>query len=140
MREARRSWGSQSLRALAAACLVMVPTAHAVPAAIADPAKLLEAEHQVTAILSEQADPDYGEYLGAECVTCHQSSGASDGIPAIVGLPIDYAVQALVEYKLGIRTNDVMQMMTKRLANAEIAALAAFFAGLEADRQQTGAD
>lgn len=133
MRKARRSRVSQYLGALAAACLVMGPTARAIPSALADPAKLLEAEHLVTEILSEQADPAYGEYLGAECVTCHQRSGASDGIPAIVGLPIDYAVQAMVEYKLGIRTNNVMQLMTKRLANAEIAALAAFFAGLEAD-------
>lgn len=140
MGEARRSWSMRILGTLGAACLVTAPVARAVPAAVADPARLLEAEHLVTAILSEQADPDYGEYLGAECVTCHQRSGVSDGIPAIVGLPIDYAVQALVEYKLGIRTNDVMQLMTKRLANAEIAALAAYFAGLEADPQQTGAD
>jgi cytochrome c553 len=140
MGQARRSWGSQSLGALAAACFLTAPATRAVPAGIADPARLLEAEHLVTEILSEQADPAYGEYLGAECVTCHQRSGASNGIPAIIGLPIDYAVQALVEYKLGIRTNNVMQLMTKRLANAEIAALAAFFAGLEADPRQAGAD
>ena len=102
-------------------------------AAVVDPAILVEAEHLVTAILSEQPDAAYGEYLAGECLTCHQRSGASGGIPPIAGLPIDYTVQAMVEYRLGIRSNDVMQLMTMRLANEEIAALAAFFAGLEAD-------
>lgn len=94
---------------------------------------LLQAEHLSTAILALSGDAAYGEYLGGECVTCHQQSGGSGGIPPIVGLPVDYTVQALVEYKLGIRTSDVMQLMTKRLANDEIAALAAYFAELTAD-------
>ena len=47
--------------------------------------------------------------------------------------PADYTVQALVEYKLGVRTNNVMQLMTSRLADAEIAALAAYFEDIETD-------
>lgn len=88
----------------------------------------LEAEHTVTRILSLEGDPAYGEYLGGECVTCHRQSGGSSGIPPIRGLPADYTVQALVEYKLGIRENDVMKLMTARLADDEIASLAAYFA------------
>lgn len=95
--------------------------------------ELLEAEHLASAILALDGDSAYGEYLGGECVTCHQQSGGSDGIPPIVGLPVDYTVKALVEYKLGIRPNDVMQLMSKRLANEEIAALAAYFAEIKAD-------
>jgi cytochrome c len=96
-----------------------------------DPSRLLEAEYMVTEILSMTGDRAYGEYLGGECVTCHQLSGASDGIPSIVGHAADYIIQALVEYKLGVRTNEVMRIRTSRLAKDEIAALAAYFAGLE---------
>ena len=93
----------------------------------------LEVEHAVTRILSVKGDRAYGEYLSGECVTCHQQSGDASGIPPIRGLPADYTVQALVEYKLGVRTNNVMQLMTSRLADAEIAALAAYFEDIESD-------
>lgn len=93
-----------------------------------DSALALEAEHAVTRILSLEGDAAYGEYLGGECVTCHRQSGGSSGIPPIRGLPADYIVQALVDFKLGIRKNEVMKLMTARLAEEEIASLAAFFA------------
>jgi cytochrome c len=41
-------------------------------------------------VLQIQGDPEYGEYLAGECVTCHQATGHADGIPSIVGLPKDY--------------------------------------------------
>ncbi len=47
-------------------------------AALRDPA--LDAS-----ILSIQGDPEFGEYLAGECVTCHQESGADEGIPSITG-------------------------------------------------------
>lgn len=93
----------------------------------------LQAEHAVTKILSMSGDAAFGEYLGGECVTCHQQSGKASGIPPIAGLPTDYAVQALVEYRLGLRANDVMKLMTTRLSDEEIAALAAYFSTLETD-------
>lgn len=93
----------------------------------------LEVEHAVTRILSIDGDPAFGEYLGGECVTCHQQSGEGSSIPPIRGLPADYTVQALVEYKLGARDNNVMKLMTARLGDEEIAALAAYFAGFDVD-------
>ena len=39
-------------------------------------------EQQIIAM----GDIEYGEYLGAECVSCHQQKGASEGIPAIHGM------------------------------------------------------
>jgi cytochrome c len=115
------------LALVAVRCAVASPS-HADEAA----ERLLEAEHLTTQILSLNGDTAYGAYLGGECVTCHQLSGASNGIPPIVGLPIDYTVQALVEYRLGVRTNDVMRLRAARLADDEIAALAAYFSQLEA--------
>jgi cytochrome c len=82
-------------------------------------------------VLAMDGDREYGEYLAGECVTCHQASGHADGIPSIVGLPRDYFVKALFEYKTNVRSNEVMKLRVSNLANQEIAALAAYFAGLE---------
>ena len=106
-------------------------TADEALASTSDAALALEVEHSVTRILSIDGDPAFGEYLGSECTTCHQASGDSSGIPPIRGLPEDYTVRALVEYKLGARLNDVMKLMTSRLEDEEIAALAAYFAAME---------
>jgi cytochrome c len=112
-----------------AAALLAWPAA---PANASDDAALaLEVEHVVTRVLAIDGDPAYGEYLGGECVTCHQASGAASGIPPIRGLPVDYAVQAMIEYKLGARPNSVMKLMTARLSDEEIAALAVYIAGME---------
>ena len=78
-----------------------------------------------------EGDPEYGEYLAGECVTCHQETGHADGIPSIVGVPKDYFIRALFEYKNNIRSNEVMKLRVANLTNEEIAALAAYFNGLE---------
>ena len=82
-------------------------------------------------ILALQGDPEYGEYLASECQTCHQSSGANDGIPGIVGWPTEDFVVAMHAYKRKLRPHPVMQMMAGRLNDEEIAALAAYFKDLE---------
>ena len=83
------------------------------------------------AILALQGDPEYGEYLASECKTCHQSSGANDGIPGITGWPTEDFVVAMHAYKRKLRPHPVMQMMAGRLNDEEIAALAAYFKDLE---------
>nr|WP_242650499.1 c-type cytochrome [Cognatiyoonia koreensis] len=82
-------------------------------------------------ILAIVGDPDYGEYLSGECTSCHQTSGAGDGIPAITQWPEPDFVTAMHAYKDGVRTHPVMQMMAGRLSNEEIAALAAYFKDVE---------
>lgn len=78
------------------------------------------------------ADAALGEYLAAECVTCHQLSGTpAAGIPPIVGLPQDAIVNALMAYKTGQRDNDVMRNIAARLSAEEMSALAAYFAALK---------
>jgi len=76
-------------------------------------------------------DPDYGEYLSSECVTCHQITGRADGIPSIVGWPKEPFIRALFEYKTNVRSHQVMKNMTINLGNEEIAALAAYFGSLD---------
>ncbi len=80
---------------------------------------------------SLEGDVEWGEYLSGECVTCHQPSGQADGIPAITGWPTDLFIHAIYEYKADIRANSVMQTIAGRLSDEEIAALAAYFGGLE---------
>jgi cytochrome c553 len=76
-----------------------------------------------------------GEYLSAECVTCHQLSGREQpGIPSIVGIPEARIMQALIEYKSKKRSNAVMQTIAGKLSNDEIAALAAYFGGMKSRR------
>ena len=81
-------------------------------------------------ILAIEGDREYGEYLGSECTTCHQASGDANGIPSIIGWDTEDFVIAMHAYKQKHRENPVMQMITGRLANDEIAALAAYFKSL----------
>lgn len=89
-------------------------------------------EHDLDpAILGIRGDPEYGAYLSTECITCHQRDGSDQGIPAITGWPEEDFVIAMHAYKRKLRPHPVMQMMAGRLADDEIAALAAWFATLK---------
>lgn len=79
-------------------------------------------------ILAIKGDRDYGQYLSAECATCHQRDGSDRGIPSITHWPVEDFVAAMHAYKVKLRPHPVMQMMAGRLSNEEIAALAAYFA------------
>ncbi|MFP4043501.1 MAG: c-type cytochrome, partial [Rhodosalinus sp.] len=105
----------------------------------ASPADIPEAEPTAIArevdlppeVLAISGDAAYGEYLSAECTTCHRRDGASDGIPSITNWPEDYFVIAMHAYKQKIRPHPVMQMMAARLSDEEIAALAAYFGQID---------
>lgn len=94
------------------------------PTAIADPIPSAE-------VLALQGDPDYGEYLSGECVTCHRADGGEDGIPSIVGWDEADFVVALHAYRSKHRENEAMQLVASRLSDDEIAGLAAYFGALE---------
>jgi len=89
-------------------------------------------DHEVAPeVLAIIGDPAYGEYLSGECTSCHQASGATDGIPSITNWPADDFVVVMHAYKEGVRAHPVMQMMAGRLSNEEIAALAAYFESIQ---------
>jgi cytochrome c len=77
------------------------------------------------------ADLAYGEYLASECVSCHRMAATDAAIPAIVGLPAQDFVNSLRDYRTGRRSNPVMQNVARSLDNAQIEALAAYFASLK---------
>jgi len=97
----------------------------------AEPTALRASPNLAPEILALQGDPEYGEYLSAECTTCHLRDGSAAGIPSITNWPADDFVAAMHAYKSKLRPHPVMQMMAGRLSNAEIAALAAYYATIE---------
>ena len=76
------------------------------------------------------ADVGYGEYLAGECVTCHQKSGVSRGIPSIAGIDAQAFVSIMTAYRKKELDNKVMQMVAGRLDDEQIVALAAYFSKL----------
>ena len=78
-------------------------------------------------ILAIVGDIDYGEYLSSECTTCHHAQGLDEGIPSITNWPVESFVWALHSYKNGARKHPIMEMISQRLSNEEIASLAIFY-------------
>ena len=75
------------------------------------------------------ANAAYGEYLAAECATCHSPRNPNGTVPPLQHLPYDKFVAALKEYRDGTRANLAMQAVARSLGDAEIEALAAYFSG-----------
>jgi cytochrome c553 len=80
---------------------------------------------------SARGDREFGEYLSSQCTGCHQISGrASGGVPPIVAWPEEQFIAVIRSYKEGIRENETMRMISHRLSQEEIEALAAYFGSL----------
>ena len=75
-------------------------------------------------------DPEYGEYLSSECVTCHQAKPGDGKIPHIHGMDGEGMVHILKLYRSGELENPAMQTVAKRLTDEDIEALAAYFSSL----------
>lgn len=93
-------------------------------------AVLLAPSDEVLAIVEIEGDSYYGEYLSSECTACHRPEGGDD-IPSIAGLSALDFIDGLVAYRSGEREHQVMQTITARLGDEEIAALAAYFEAAE---------
>ena len=89
----------------------------------------------VGAARSEAANLSYGEYLASECVTCHQLSGASAGIPPITGMELGAFVAAFTAYKTRTRENVTMQTLASRYTAEDILALGTYFASIKPHKE-----
>ena len=85
-----------------------------------------EDEQQIIAM----GDIEYGQYLGAECATCHRA-GAIEGIPAINGMDAEVFVALMLAYRSKLMENPVMQMIAGRLDDEQVGSLALYFSTLE---------
>jgi cytochrome c553 len=86
----------------------------------------------VPAAGTARKDVGAGKARASACAACHGASGVS-GNPAwpnLAGQPRDYLVAALAAYKNGSRKNDVMAGIAKDLSDADVQALAAYYASL----------
>ena len=94
---------------------------------VAEPTMTIDEFGLQPGVLAVAGDPEYGAYLASECTTCHRPDGADEGIPSIVGWPVDDFVITLQAYKRGKRRHQAMQTIAKRLSDEEIASLAVYF-------------
>jgi cytochrome c len=88
-------------------------------------------EHLDEQQIIDMGDVEYGQYLGAECASCHHQSGASEGIPSIHGMDAEVFVALMLAYRSKDIENPVMQMIAGRLNDEQIGSLALYFSGLE---------
>ena len=77
-----------------------------------------------------EGDPEYGQYLSSECVTCHQSA-VTGTIPALAGMNADGFIALMKLYRSKQLDNPTMQTVAMRLSDEDIAALAAYFSALK---------
>lgn len=76
-----------------------------------------------------------GEKLAAPCAACHGADGAAtvdNNTPILAGQYESYILHALKEYRSGDRQNAIMSGMVQNLSIDELKALAAWFAGQDA--------
>lgn len=81
---------------------------------------------EVAAILEIEGDVAYGRFLSSECTSCHIGEGG-EGIPSIRGLTPNVFISGMTAYRSGEREHQVMNTLSARLGDEEIAALAAYF-------------
>ncbi|CAJ0867477.1 hypothetical protein R1479_01426 [Ralstonia mannitolilytica] len=65
------------------------------------------------------------------CASCHGSnSPAPQPFPTLEGLPAEYIVKQLLDYRSGARQSSIMQPVANELADSDIAAVARYYAAL----------
>ncbi len=109
--------------------VVLAVLASVTPAFSSDTSSTADIEQTVQSILAIDADPDFGEFLAGECLTCHTPGKTSDSIPMIHGAEPAHLIQSLLEYQRGLRDNDTMRSVASALSQEDIAALVRYLAG-----------
>ena len=75
-------------------------------------------------------DASAGLEKSKSCVACHGASGEGvGGKNKIAGLSVGKFKDAMAAYKTGTRKHAMMQMFAAKLSDADVADLAAFYAG-----------
>jgi sulfide dehydrogenase cytochrome subunit len=71
-----------------------------------------------------------GPALANACAACHGPDGRSQGaIPSIDNLPAEDFIAAMKGFRADVRKGTVMNLIAKGVDDAEISAMAAYFAG-----------
>ncbi|MGA0534205.1 c-type cytochrome [Hansschlegelia sp. KR7-227] len=68
--------------------------------------------------------------LAARCAACHEPGVTRDGVPSIAGRPAREIADKLSAYRAAGPKRDVMTTRASRLSDADIDALARYYAAL----------
>ncbi|HUP98190.1 MAG TPA: cytochrome c [Usitatibacter sp.] len=81
------------------------------------------------------ADAPPGRAKAQACVPCHGTQGLSvmPDAPHLAGQPRIYLEQQLKDFRSGKRRHEVMNVIAKPLSDADLAALAEWYASIEVE-------
>lgn len=82
--------------------------------------------------MAARGDAQAGESVAKACVECHgaRGIGGAEEVPHLAGQPAAYLQAVLTAYKTGERREATMQEVAGQLSGADVADVAAYFAGL----------
>jgi cytochrome c553 len=72
---------------------------------------------------------DYGRNQAAACSSCHGLPDKGSGMEPLAGYPKDKLLQAMQDFRSGAKRATIMQPLAKGYSDAQVAAIAGFFAG-----------
>jgi len=82
-----------------------------------------------------QADANAARYVAANCANCHGTAGiAKDAMPSIAGQKKEYIAEQMRAFRDGKRPATVMHQIAKGYSDAQIDAMADYFARQPAAR------
>lgn len=89
----------------------------------------------VVAPIAHAADAAGGRAKAEACVACHGADGIATmpAVPHLAGQPEEYLADQLRQFRSGKRPSEVMAIIAKPLADADIADLAAWFASFRVE-------
>lgn len=72
------------------------------------------------------------QLIASTCMSCHGPGGKSQGaIPSLAGLDKEYFVKSMKDFKAGTRAASIMKRHANGYTDAEVEAMAAYFASLK---------
>lgn len=82
-----------------------------------------------------QSSADASRYVAANCANCHGTGGAARGaMPSLAGKKKQYIVDQMREFREGKRAATLMHQIAKGYSDAQIEAVAEYFASQPAAR------
>ena len=83
------------------------------------------------AALAQNAQALNQRALAATCANCHGTQGAAvpnAAVPGLAGMPASYLIEQMKAFKAGTRPATVMHQLSKGYSDAQIEAIAAYYA------------
>lgn len=101
------------------------------------PLAVLAASLSLSMIAPASAQSPDARYLAANCANCHGTDGRSaggGGMPGLAGLSATYFIEQMNAFRNGSRQATIMHQLAKGYTDAQIAAMAQYFAAQKADK------